>query len=194
METPENSNVENPSTSRVTEAKLKSYTFEKLQIETPNTKQKVREVKKTFHGPKQTPTVITDPRHFLAQTWWRKPEAQKRQRRGKGTVKRLPVAEFDIQQCLVKDSKGLHNDAATIEEKKVEDECNLKTRASKRRKAVGATLDLRCPICGEKFVPSTSLVSPSRMGSINIRIYPPHPFPCHFNKGFSHRRGYESPC
>lgn len=89
----------------------------------------------TISEPGKKNRVISDPRHFLMQTWW-KPQKSKRT---------VPTVAFNLQQCVVVNTK--ENDV----------EGEPKTRGSRRLQSKNSStapgLKLGCPICGREFAP-----------------------------------------
>ncbi|KAI2501579.1 hypothetical protein MHU86_12850 [Fragilaria crotonensis] len=77
--------------------------------------------------------VISDPRHFLLQTWWR-PQKLRRT---------LPTVPFSLQQCVVVNSE---------ESQIVETTKQRSSRRSQTRSCSNApNLTLRCPNCAREF-------------------------------------------
>jgi len=156
--------IEDPIVKKSNQKKITATNNQQLS----NKKSGAKIVKKPLKEKIAPPLVkaMKDPRHFLNQKWWRKPTANVRKPRGqKGgsspNAKRASVVkecEFSIQQCLVEDNTISKNSSS----KDNHDEYVGRTRESKRRKrmALGSdTLALKCPICGERFGPSTSIGS-----------------------------------
>ena len=77
--------------------------------------------------------VISDPRHFLLQTWWR-PKKIKRT---------LPVVAFNLQQCVVENA----TESCVAGVKKGRESRRLILKNS----STAPNLKLRCPICGREF-------------------------------------------
>lgn len=76
--------------------------------------------------------VISDPRHFLLQTWWR-PQKLRRT---------LPTVPFSLQQCVVVNS----------EESQIVETKQRSSRRSQTRSCSNApNLTLRCPNCAREF-------------------------------------------
>jgi hypothetical protein len=86
------------------------------------------------NDPTKKKLVISDPRHFLFQTWW-KPQKIKRT---------LPVFAFSLQQCVVA--------SATTERCMVGVPKGRESRRLMSKKSCTAPdLRLQCPICGRDF-------------------------------------------
>ena len=83
--------------------------------------------------PTKKKRIISDPRHFLLQTWWR-PKKIKRT---------LPVVAFSLQQCVVENAT--ESCIAGVKKQRVSRRLILKNSST------APDLKLRCPICGREF-------------------------------------------
>ncbi len=106
--------------------------------------------------------VISDPRHFLLQTWWR-PQKLRRT---------LPTVPFSLQQCVVVNS----------EENQIVETKQRESRRSQSRSCSNApNLTLRCPNCAREFTAGW-LVGNARLflltlSSLRSFLIPFSPFP-----------------
>lgn len=107
------------------------------------------------------PRVITDAKHFLAQTWWRTPSPKKQSsKREKRVANMIPASTFSLQQCVVMTENIAERGRVPIKAMEIKDKMmqqNFNERKS-TRKASSASLKLRCPICNESFKSSPWMV------------------------------------
>lgn len=118
--------------------------------------------------------VISDPRHFLLQTWWR----PKKRRR---TLSTFP---FSLQQCVVVNSEQSPV-VAEIKERE-------SGRSQSRRCTAAPNLELRCPNCKREFTVGW-LVRNLRMFRLTLLYLCSRSGPFLLFTGCCNRRVHESP-
>lgn len=89
----------------------------------------------SIHPTKTKKRVISDPRHFLLQTWWKEPKRIKRT---------LPLVAFNLQQCVVARSA---TERCTVGVPKGRESQRLLSKHS----STIPDFKLRCPICWKEF-------------------------------------------
>jgi len=99
--------------------------------------------------------LVTDPNHFLTQTWWRTPSPEiGRKKRQKLVTKSEPETEFDLQQCFVVTGDNAEKeDAKQVVARRSKDNMVSPTYNERKssRKVNPKGFKLCCPFCNEIF-------------------------------------------
>jgi len=141
----------------IPEYRAKNKINNKMKRKPTVTKKKGKKAKYTEFD---APHVISDPKHFVAQTWWRKPA--NKSNKDQPRVKKSPSAwEFSLEQCIEAEKVECtenETDDVTLQIQRAGDETSQNRKSSRlKNRRKGNALDLCCPICGKNFTRSRYL-------------------------------------